>query len=250
MKTKFNLIVIMCLTFLVVKGQKNVPPFTVESVSVTTPAFTGIENSAKLTPGRNDVYLIEYLTENVELPNDAEKWFAQGTAVIQFIVTSDGKVTNFKIVNSVYPSIDNEIIRVLKTTNGMWKPGYQNEVPVDVEKEIAIMIVANSANMKNPELYFTNLSRDNFKKGSELLLVKKNARKALKYYNSCVKYVPYDTASLIARGLCKYELGDKEGAFSDWKRINVIGRYDVSEYLNEFNGVPGFAEMINILGIN
>ena len=249
MKTKFYLVVIMCLAVLMVKGQKNVPPFTVENVSVTPPAFTGIENSAKLNSVRNDANLSEYLIENVELPEDAQKCLAQGTAIIQFVVTSEGKVTDLKIVNSVCPSVDNEIIRVLKTTSGMWKPGYQNEVPVSMEKEIALMIVAKDAKLNNPKPYFTDLVKDNFIKGNELFLVKNNARKALKYYNNCVKYLPYEMASLMVRGLCKYQLGDKEGAFSDWKRINAIGGYNMNEFIEEYRKADGFAEMASILGI-
>jgi len=35
--------------------------------------------------------------------------------------------TDFNIVNSVFDTIDNEAIRTLKTTSGMWKPGYNDD---------------------------------------------------------------------------------------------------------------------------
>jgi tetratricopeptide (TPR) repeat protein len=244
MKTKFYLFVIFCLSVFVVRGQKNVPPYMVDNISVTPPAFTGIVNSAKPTPNGKDANLIEHIRKNFELPEDAGKSFAQGTEVIKFVVTADGKLTDFRIVNSVYPSVDNEIIRALKTTSGMWKPGYQNDVPVDMEKEIAMMIVAKTTKLNNPDLYFTELGKENFIKGNELFLVKNNAKKALKYYDNCVKYLPYETASLLVRGLCKYKLGDKEGALTDWERVNATGRYDLSELVGNLQNQKGYAEMI------
>jgi len=98
--------------------------------------------------------------------------------------------------------------------------------------------------------YFTKIATANFMKGNELFLGKNNAKKALKYYDYCVKYLPYETASLMVRGLCKYKLGDKEGALSDWRRINAIGKYDMNEFIDNFSGEKGFAEMINTLGKN
>jgi len=250
MKTKSYLFVIFCFSVLLVRGQKNVPPFTVENISVTPPVFTGIENSAKMTTGGQDAYLREYLNKNVEFREVAEQSYAEGTAVVQFVVTTSGKVTDFKIVNSVSPSIDNELIRVLKTTSGMWKPGYQNNVPADMEKEIAMMFVTANGNQDNPEKYFVRVAISNFLKGNEMFLLKNKAKKALKYYNNSIKYLPNETASLIVRGLCKYKLGDEQGALTDWKRINAIGKYDMNVFVESLRAQKGFAYMMKTLEQN
>ena len=45
-------------------------------------------------------------------------------------------------MNSLSPQIDAEMIRVLKTSNGMWKPGQNNGEPMTMETEVALVIKA------------------------------------------------------------------------------------------------------------
>ena len=69
--------------------------------------------------------LIEYLTANVRYPDDCEETCVQGRVVVSFVVERDGSITEAKVVKSVYPSLDEEALRVV---NGMpkWIPGSLN----------------------------------------------------------------------------------------------------------------------------
>lgn len=128
----------------------------------------------------------------------------------------------------------------------MWKPGLNNMKPVDMEKEISIMLVASqkNKNKNNPKAYFTKLARYHFTKANILFLEKHNLKKALKKYDQTIMYLPYDAPSLLVRGLCRYELGDLEGARNDWERINRIGSFDASSFLDELASLKGYDEMI------
>ena len=69
--------------------------------------------------------LIEYLTANVRYPDDCEETCVQGRVIVSFVVERDGSITEAKVVKSVYPSLDEEALRVV---NGMpkWIPGSLN----------------------------------------------------------------------------------------------------------------------------
>ena len=59
--------------------------------------------------------------------------------------------------------------------------------------------------------------------------------------------MPNDKALLYARGLCRYELGDTEGARRDWNRIVALGGIDFSEFAYDSGEMNGYDEMIKIL---
>ena len=51
------------------------------------------------------------------------------------------------------------------------------------------------------------------------------------------------------RGVCRYELGDKEGAFEDWNRMAGLGDdIDMSEYIAKIEGMKGYDELMVIIG--
>lgn len=49
------------------------------------------------------------------------------------------------------------------------------------------------------------------------------------------------------RGICRYELGDKEGAFDDWNRVAGSGGIDMGEYAGQIAGIKGYDELMAIL---
>ena len=69
--------------------------------------------------------LFEYLTANVRYPDDCEETCVQGRVIVSFVVERDGSIAEAKVVKSVYPSLDEEALRVVK---GMpkWIPGSLN----------------------------------------------------------------------------------------------------------------------------
>ena len=246
MKTKILFIVILCLP-ISIWAQKGASPYTLSKIEVTPPEFTNIKNVAMLFNNNNPALIENYLKEHTVYPEEAAKCYKQGTAVVQFIVTSEGEVTDFKVINSVCPMIDEEIIRVLSTTNGMWKPGIRDQKPADMEQEVSMMFVASRANRNSPVEYFTRQAKNLWVRGNTLFLEKHNPKKALKFYNESVKYLPYDPSTLLLRGFCKYELGDREGARSDWERVNTIGKYDADEFIQNLAYLPGYDEMKIVL---
>lgn len=246
MKTKILLFVIICLPIFVWAQKNSTVRDTLGNVDVTPPEFTGIVNVNNRYNSNSMDGLGNYLSENFQYPEDAARCNQQGTVVVEFVVTANGELTDFNVINSVCPIVDQEFIRVLETTSGMWKPGYNNGKPVPMEKETSMMFVASEQNKTNPKAYFTKIATAHFTKANVLFLEKHNLKKALRNYDYTIQYLPYDASTLLVRGLCRFGLGDMEGARTDWERINRLGSFDASNLMNEMTGLKGYDEMMAI----
>lgn len=212
--------------------------------SISPPKFTEMKATIPASPQSMPGTIENYMARNIEIPQKAVEALTQGTSVVQFVVTEKGTVSDLKIINSISSEIDNEVLRVLKTTDGMWVPGSFNGEPVAVEKEISVVF-------KNKELGkytdFLLLGRKYFSKGNEEFFVKNNLDKALKLYDKVMVLLPKDKGLLLVRGMARHEAGDKKGACQDWTRVKNLGGLECDEYLNSLCGYDGYTTMIEIL---
>lgn len=65
--------------------------------------------------------LVEYLSNNIRYPEDAYKAKKEGRVVVRFTVNKDGSVSDPEIIKGVYPSLDAEAVRVVKSMPA-WTP--------------------------------------------------------------------------------------------------------------------------------
>ena len=76
-----------------------------------------------------------WVQQNVKYPQIALENGIQGNVVIQFVVGPDGKMTNFKVLQSPDKTLSDATIAVLQKANEMkngWKPGKQRGKAVKV----------------------------------------------------------------------------------------------------------------------
>lgn len=66
-----------------------------------------------------------YLQANLVYPDRAQKIPKQGSVVVQFIVDTEGRVSDLEIVKSVEFSLDEETLRIIKESP-RWTPAMQN----------------------------------------------------------------------------------------------------------------------------
>ncbi len=81
------------------------------------------------------VAFMKWLTANLKYPKTGNN--NDGRVVVQFIVKKDGAVDELKIVRSLSPQCDREVLRVLKMMP-RWKPGTENGNPVATQMVIPI----------------------------------------------------------------------------------------------------------------
>ena len=188
----------------------------VDEIKVVPPKFTGISNAVPALRDGNLESIQDYLARNVAYPEKDVKEFNQGTEVVRFVVSPTGELSDFMVINSVSQKIDEEVIRVLETTKGMWIPGQNNGEPVAMEREVSVKFQLTG--IPHP-LDFKAQGTKYYTKASDLLVNRNNPKKALKFYDRGIRYLPNEEGLLLMRGLARYELGDKDGAYSDWSRI-------------------------------
>lgn len=81
--------------------------------------------------------LMKFLQANVKYPEEATDKGIQGRVLVQFIVKSDGTISDAKVVREAHPLLDAEALRVVKSMP-KWKPGMQNGKVVNVKYVIPV----------------------------------------------------------------------------------------------------------------
>lgn len=85
--------------------------------------FVAVETQAEFPGGMKA--LMEWLSNHVEYPKEAEKAGIQGRVIIKFIIEADGAVTHPEILKGVSPELDKEAMRLVRAMP-KWIPGKNN----------------------------------------------------------------------------------------------------------------------------
>lgn len=85
----------------------------------------------------------EYLSSNLEYPEDAIDAGIEGTVYVVFIVTKEGKIEQPEILRGVSPSIDQEALRVISLAPD-WTPGKQRGREMNVRMRLPIRFKQDS----------------------------------------------------------------------------------------------------------
>lgn len=75
--------------------------------------------------------LLKYVAKNLHYPEDALENNIQGRVFVKFAVWSDGSIRRIEVTKSIFPSLDQEAMRVISTLP-KWTPGRQNGKAVSV----------------------------------------------------------------------------------------------------------------------
>lgn len=94
------------------------PPDDEEAVS-----FRVVEDLPQFPGG--PVEMMKWLTRNLKYPKQAQEARLQGKVVAEFIVNKDGSITDVRIVSSLTPLCDREVLRVLRMMP-RWTAGVQD----------------------------------------------------------------------------------------------------------------------------
>ena len=84
------------------------------------------------------VEFMKWLTKNLRYPASAQQRKVQGKVMAQFIVNTDGSISDIEILKSVDAALDREAMRVLRLMP-QWKPGQQDAKPCRTQVCIPIV---------------------------------------------------------------------------------------------------------------
>jgi TonB family protein len=89
-------------------------------------------------PGGN-AEMLKFISANLKYPKPYTESNLSGTVFVQLIVNKEGKITEPKIIKSLNPDMDAEVIRVIKKMPG-WKPGKYQGKTVSVRYNLPVKI--------------------------------------------------------------------------------------------------------------
>ena len=206
MKSKFVPVILLAISMLLTAGGQNI--FAQETIS--PPQFT-LEGSMWENMEIDNVE--DFLKQFATYPERVRAWDLVGTVIVDFVVTTEGEVTNIEVINSVSNELDAELVRLVDGTSGMWIPGKINGSPAPLKKEVSMTFTPD------PNYDLVRVAKAQVEEGNKELFENDNPKRALEHYSKAVSILPYEKDLLSLRSLCYYELGKKEDARQDWERI-------------------------------
>ncbi len=117
------------------------PPIPPTSDDEEEKIYTLVEQNAEYNGGT--AALLKFISSTIVYPEYAKDNEIQGRVFLQFIVRTDGSLTDIKVARSVSGGkmLDDEAIRVVKLTSGKWKPARQNGKPVSCNMTLPVVFV-------------------------------------------------------------------------------------------------------------
>jgi len=173
-----------------------------------------------------EMALYKFLSNNIVFPEKALEQGLQGRVFLTFIIEPDSSVSNIRVLSGPGDILENEAIRVINLTQGMWIPGYIDQRPIRTSYNLPIKFTLNYGggyNSTRPTISFL----DTYKKGCEYL--EKGMYKTASKYFACYQVEnEINLDALYAFGLCKYLLNDYKDAILCWEKAKELG-YDSCE---------------------
>ncbi|WP_159475565.1 TonB family protein [Dyadobacter sp. 3J3] len=87
--------------------------------------------------------LFQFLGTNIQYPYQASLHKITGRVVVSFVILEDGTLTDYKIEKSVEKSLDEEALRVVKKSSGMWEAGTMRGDKVKIRYTLPINFATN-----------------------------------------------------------------------------------------------------------
>ena len=98
--------------------------------------FDTVEQMPEYTGGMQA--MIAFLQTNMKYPEDAAKQKVEGRVMVQFVVETDGSVSDVHVAKQVFPSLDAEAVRVVQAMP-KWTPGKEKGRVVRVKYLLPIV---------------------------------------------------------------------------------------------------------------
>ncbi len=106
-----------------------------QSTNIKDLVFTAVQVEPGFPGGEKK--LQQFLSDNLKYPPLAKQNGIMGVAYLQFIVETDGSLSNIKIIRDPGSGLGDEAVRVMKLSP-KWTPGKQNGVTVRVQYTLPV----------------------------------------------------------------------------------------------------------------
>ena len=107
------------------------------SATPTAPAAAAEPDRYASFPG-GEMEMMKFLMNNMKYPEDAAKADKQGRVIVKFNVEPDGSLTDLEVEKAVFPSLDEEALRVVRLMP-KFEPAVENGKPVRTTYVLPVM---------------------------------------------------------------------------------------------------------------
>lgn len=83
-------------------------------------------------------HIMKHIEDNFRYPTDARKAGKQGRMNVNFVIEKDGTVSTVELVNRIYPSLDAEALRVVRSIPTFSAPAFYLGKPVRMQFTVPI----------------------------------------------------------------------------------------------------------------
>jgi len=90
-------------------------------------------------PG-GDKELYKFISKNLKPPESVKATQIDGKIFVEFTIEENGSVSGITILRGIGREWDEEVIRVVSLTSGMWKPAERKNLPVRSIKALPIFL--------------------------------------------------------------------------------------------------------------
>lgn len=104
----------------------------------TDSVYLAVEVKPEFPGGEAAMY--EYISQNLQYPDDAFDMGIQGSVDCALVVRKDGTITDVEAISGAWPSLKEEAVRIIKTMPN-WTPGKQDGQDVSYRHRIRIMFL-------------------------------------------------------------------------------------------------------------
>jgi TonB family protein len=134
--------------FKIVKDSSSISENTALTIVKKMPLYPGCENieEGKEQKDCADKKLLQFIYSHIKYPTGARKDGIEGMAVITFVITIHGTISNIEILRNPGGSCGEEALRVTKLLNELpvrWSPGKQDDKVVPVKYHLPVRFKLN-----------------------------------------------------------------------------------------------------------
>jgi TonB family protein len=140
--TRYAMLVVPMLAFTLALGPLHEAAAQTAKKDTNAP-YMYVEQMPAYKDGEKE--MVKFLAANINYPAEAKANGVEGLAVVQFIVETDGTITDVKPVKKLGSGTDEEAVRVIKLMSGNWTPGKQNGKAVRVSYVMPLRFTLSEA---------------------------------------------------------------------------------------------------------
>lgn len=193
--------------------------------------------------------MVKFIKSNLKYPDMARKTGVSGTVIINFIVQSDGKISNIKAIRGIGSGCDEEAVRIFRLMPD-WIPGKNCGKPVSFRYTIPVRFVKPIeadelsqlvAHDKSIELYLPAQKmqiikhREKISDSIKVLGFKEYRESDSRDYQFCYSFIDYTPQNKYIRKMPDDKLKRDQSAgsaFTGTQERKPLGNFNVKNYMS------------------